>query len=597
MVYDWSVDLSFLPGVCGFSLKRTVSVIVILLIAGFAVLPAQAGVKPAAGLQSSLVVLADPQDPYYVLAEEIGRAESCSVAPTLAEALDRQPVYLLWVISPSRVTEQRLSDFGLKMLESKRPVSTGIITGGTMESARALWQRKIQNTHLFVSVVPREQRIAVWTEDRVDTLPVSRENLIDAARESSYLTYHGHGTPRLWRLDETTELTGKDLPNLPPLFVDALACQTLKIQRDESIALSFIDHGAAGYVGFVHSPLGYTISEGGGFPYGRTWPDLPVGHVVRLQNRALLQGSLAWPYYLLLGDPRLSFQSAAPYQVVEDREEGDVRTLRYTGTPAGILPVRIPSGAGYSGVEVPGVAVGWEREPFYNNDIQMIDVGPDKYLLLNQPGGDVTVRLYRRTPVQWLVISPLVTALDYTTTVAHLEGSIPVELGMSALLGLVMVAVLVRRKARVRGTWPGALLVGVALLTWRGGYALLRYDALSRLFASRIRTMDVAFDVNWPFLAATFLLATVGALLFFDVRSRLGRALIVLAVTFSSWTLAAFWLAVVVALNVMAQRAYGTGLYGYGGVLMPLIAFVVEAALVVGVLATVGGIRRVWGGV
>jgi hypothetical protein len=84
----------------------------------------------------------------------------------------------------------------------------------------------------------------------------------------------------------------------------------------------------------------------------------------------------------------------------------------------------------------------------------------------------------------------------------HLEGSVPVELAISGLMGLVFGVFWVRQKVHVRDAWPRALLVGAALLAWRGGYALLRYDVLSRLFAGRLRTIDVERDVNLPFLAA-----------------------------------------------------------------------------------------------
>ena len=381
-------------------------------------------------------------------------------------------MFLLWVISPSQMTEQIFSDFGLRMLDSELTVSVGLITGGTVDSARALWQRKIQTHDRFVSVVP-----AGAADRGMDQRPGGRPTVEQGephrrpARQSGYLTYQGHGTPRLWLLDETMELTARDLPDLPPLFVDALACQTLKIQRDESIALSFIDHGAAGYAGFVHSPLGYTVSEAKGFPFGRTLAGLPrSGTSCKLQNRALLQGSIAWPYYFLLGrSAPVVPVGGAVTRWSRTAKEGHVRTLRYAGAAAG-HPARARSqrrrvcgrrGSG-GGQGLGAGAVLQQRRP---NDRRRSGQVPAP-----QPTGR---RFHRQalSPDAGAVVGaggPLVTALDYTTTVCHLEGSVPVELVISGLLGVVIGVFWVRRKVHVRDAWPGALLVGAALLAWRG---------------------------------------------------------------------------------------------------------------------------------
>ena len=46
------------------------------------------------------LILADPEDPYYPLAEEIAGQEGLPIAHTLDEALAQDPSFLLWIISP-----------------------------------------------------------------------------------------------------------------------------------------------------------------------------------------------------------------------------------------------------------------------------------------------------------------------------------------------------------------------------------------------------------------------------------------------------------------------------------------------------------------
>ena len=560
-----------------FPLKVVLPLLLFLILT---LLPFQPGAVPHSDLrgtgsgpspQAGTLVLADPGDPTYALAEEIARQEGLPLANSLDQALARDPVFLLWVVSPSGLSDPVIADFGLAMRDRRSAVSVGLVSGSTLEKARDLWQRGFSFGGRCLSAVADEGTIRAFEADQNVVQALTRENLVAAMGEADYVIFHGHGTRRQWGLDEDTLLVADDLPPLRPIVVSAAACQTFRPWTEESIALGFTDRGAAAYAGFVHSPVGYLIGEPGEFPFRHTWPDFPIGHVVQLQNRGLLQGFLHFPFYLLLGDPRLSFQRTAPYDLVDDRREGSTRVLEYTGAPSGVIPVRVEDGARFGFVEIPSIGAAWEGDPFYNGVLQMAGIGDDKYLLFVHPGGDFTVRLRPRPPWYWVIVDPLVDALDDTSLLHHAEGGAVPSLIAAAVPLLAVGWMVLRRKVSPRTVLP-AVAAGLGLAALRTAYALARQD--------HIRTIDRTFELSPLAVIATFLLAGCGTLLFLNARSRWGKGLAVLATTFPNWAIAAFWLGIVTLTNHLARQRYGAGLYAHGRCFTALIAFVIECAIV-----------------
>ena len=396
---------------------------------------------------SQTVVLSNPTDPYYPLAEEIAQTETLLLVRTLDEALARNPVFLLWVVSPSALSDRVLSDFGLAMRDRQSAISVGLISGSTEEKARELWQQQSLFNNRCFAAVAREGRISSPDERHATQQPLTRENLLNTLRQADYLIYDGHGTRRSFGLpDKDALLVSADIPPLPPLVVSAGACQTFRLWSEDSIALGFTDRGAAAYAGFVHSPNGYLMGQPDGFPWRYTWPEFPIGHAIQVQNHGLQQGSLYWPFYLLLGDPRLALQKEAPYTLVDDYEAANTRILHFSNAPAGIIPVYIPDAAQYSFVAIPNVAAAWAGDPFYSGTLQMINIGADKYLLFIHRGGDFTVRLAPQPPWYWPVVDPLIDALDHTTVIHHFAGSLWPNLAITGSVLLVIGWLLLRRK-------------------------------------------------------------------------------------------------------------------------------------------------------
>ena len=67
-----------------------------MILAVFHYLGKSANPPPSPGSQSQceLVILADPYDPYYALAEEIAASENVPIFHRLTEALSCQPIFL-----------------------------------------------------------------------------------------------------------------------------------------------------------------------------------------------------------------------------------------------------------------------------------------------------------------------------------------------------------------------------------------------------------------------------------------------------------------------------------------------------------------------
>ncbi len=538
-----------------------------------------------------MVILAARSDPYYSLAEEIALSENLPIVYSLNDALKHKPTFLLWVIAPNHLSDQVFSQFGQTLQKHQVVISTGILTGSSEEKARTLWQRRLLKGK-YLAVIPREHKISLIEKEQTTSILLNKENFVASLREAAYVTFQGHGSRQHWLLEDGIDLIADDIPPLPPLLVNALACQTLKIWSQASIALRFLDQGAAAYAGFVHSPLAYAFGEPNGFPFSYTWPEFPIGHVVQVQNHGYLQGFLAWPFSFLLGDPRLSFLADMPYQLIDEYEDATGRVLTYSNAPKGVLPVHIRDGARYSFVEISGVDAAWDNDLFYHQYVQQINLGADKYLLFLHPGGDFTLKLSKNPPWKQRFIVPVIHALDHTIVLYFAEGNfLPALLG-SGLMLLISGWCVVRRQMDIRQYLPGAIVVGLVLTLFRGGYAVMRQEHLHALYTNRLRTMDVAFDINGWFLFSSLLVAACGAWLFFNSRSRWKKMVTALVVTFPSWMIAGFSTGIPLFINMLAKQKYGVPLYAYGQGLMALMTCMVELFLVTIILFISSSFRR-----
>ncbi|MFZ5515975.1 MAG: hypothetical protein ACOY90_05025 [Candidatus Zhuqueibacterota bacterium] len=523
-----------------------------------------------------LVILADANDPYYSLAEEIATTEKAPIFHTLSDAVNCHPIFLIWVVSPSFLSDFKVIEFGLAMKEQPYAISTGIITASTLEDARNLWDRRshVQGQSLFAvnatypSAHVYEGRIIDFTHEQQVISPLTKESFNTSIQAADYLTFTGHGGSSYLRLDEDLTFTTDDVPPLYAIILSTASCQTFRPWEENSIALKFADQGVAAYSGFVYSPIeGYLLGEFDGLPFRYTWSDFPIGHVIQIQNRGTIQGFAAFPFRYLLGDPRISLQSAPPYQLVDDHINGEHRVLTFRDVPKGVIPIRISNGAEYHFVEVLDGTSAAEHDFFYNSQLQMVNFQNDKFVLLVHKGGDLTLELHAQAPWYWIVGDILLDSLDHTYIFnPQSSGDI-----LSMLFALIPLIWGIWQFHKKRFGWKDirlALVIGLGMSVLLGIYAFIRLDDIT------IISKDVVYSpLN---VIANFLLGACGVLIYIRARSLTGKSIALFVMTFSSWSGALFfglWAAIP---NIfLFKPQIGATLYNYSLALLPAIAFFV----------------------
>ena len=524
--------------------------------------PAQTGTEPT-------VILSDSSDTYYGLALEIAGNEEIPVVHSLEDLFAADPRFVLWILSPGAFSDSLLVRFGLAVEERELPFSWGIITGSTVGSARRLYERSCSPVGNLSSVHAREGVTIVRNDGEDERVPLDRSSLSRVMAGSRYLVFSGHGGGRYWRIDKDRLLAEDDIPPLPPLAVTTGACSTFRPWVDGSIALAFTDAGAAAYAGFLYSPAPfYLMGHPDGFPLQHAWTGFTVGDIVAIQNRGSMKGFAAYPFYHLLGDPRLAFRSKAPYRLVEDRREGDKRTLVYADAPSGFLPVRIVGGGSYDYIEIAGVSSSGARDHFYNGALEMMRRGGDLYVLFDHEGGGFTVLLERTPPRARVLIDGLADAFDHTYIFLPSTNSTIFLLIVSASVLLGTIWFVLRKGLVIRGARE-ALAIGISFALLKAAYALVRMDRIS------VVSYDVEF--NPYYIVGVSILAGCGALFFLNVRSRLWKAASLLIAGFPNWAIAGFWCAGITYINLFeAVPRIGTRLYRYPIGLLPAIVFGLE---------------------
>jgi len=534
-----------------------------------------------------LVVLASPEDAFLELAAEISAAEGAPLVSTPAQALAYDPEFLLWVASPAGLSEAAIIEFGLALRPHHSAVATGLITGATLDQARSLWQRRTEVRGETMAAVNAPNPAAHIDAGRITLVhgqpsqhPLTHQTFREALQSVDYLTFTGHGGNNYLRLDDETKVTNAELPTLADVVVSTGSCRTLRPWNWDSIALAFVDRGAAAYSGFVFSPNeGYLLGEFTDLPFGYTWPGVPIGHVLQAQTRGTLQGFAAFPYLFLLGDPRIALQTEAPYRLVDDRPERGRRVLTYADVPAGAVPLRIPGGAGDQFVSVPGVTAVAHGDPFYNSRLQMVDVRADKIIVLIHEGGDLALELRRRPPWAWYPADILLDSLDHTLVFSQQTGGDALVAGVG-VLSLIWMGWQTHKRRLSGPQLRTAVAAGLGAAGAQAVYVLTRLDRVT------ITSKAVAFS---PLsIAAGAVVTTCGILIALRARHRVGRWIGLATMTVASWLPLAFTTLTTATINLLSRSQIGTPLYNYrlgllsaptfalmlvlSGLLLPLVA-------------------------
>ena len=525
------------------------------------------------------IVLSDPQDTYYPLAEKISAVENIPLVDTLEEVIQMQPHYLLWVINPQNLSDESFTNFGIKIREAGITISSGLITGSTIEHAEALWQRELNKNGILALSVSREKNVYTYAEGEISTEPLDVETLVTAVRNSSYMTIHGHGSRKGWWIEEEYGVKAGDIQALNGAFLNVVSCQTLKIWGEDSIALKILDEGAAGYAGFVHSPFGYLIGEPHDFPYRYSWQGFPIGTIVQIQDAGLLKGFMGVPSYFLLGDPRRALEEEAPYTLLSDQEDKNRRILTFTNAPAGIIPLRIENGAAYDFVKIEGVGKAAAQEVFNNPQLRMADIAGDRYLLFKHSGGDFQVTLSQKTPFLYNTLGILKTSIHHSLLISNTPDSFILNIPLILILLLVLFVRVKKGKMKLKDNLLPALLCAFFLIGLRLIYTCLNQDNLAGLYENYIRVDDLKFEINIPMLLLSLLLSLLAFQLLFSLKTRRSKVLAFLLALSPAWFIGLYWLGAMILINSLSNSRYGFALYGYGGGLTHLVTFGCESLL------------------
>jgi len=536
---------------------------------------------PQNTIHDSTVIFSKTDDPYYELANEISLAENIPICNTIEEIKECNPIYVLWVVSPSFLSDKIVHNF-LKQLQNNRlGFSIGVISGNTIGDARQLYNRKSENENRIVSKINgrfgfnREDNYKIFNYSDSDTsyLEFSKENILQTLSNSDYLNFAGGGGSNFWVEKRIPKIQSNEIPNLQSSTIISGACQTFRIWNNNSIALSFIEKGAAAYAGFVYSSIPYFLfSFPNGFPYKYTWTDFPIGHIIQIQNQGIVEGFAAYPWFILLGDPRKYVNENKPYEVLRDSLNNKKRVLEIQSPFSNYIPIHIPDGKKYKFVKVPGIGSKWDKDKFYNSRIQMVDIQNDKYILFKHNGGQVTIQLNQDAPWYRSFFHIITSSLDYTYLfLSDTNGQV-----LFLIIAVVFVILAARKALRKKPSnyiYLIAIFMGIAVMILKFGYVLYRID----------RTMIISKELNVGllsiFLSSIFI--AVGYIFFQLSRTKFGQLLSIMISTFQVWAPTIFWFLFIFLVNSASVRRFDFSIYNYSPVLLPLFTFVFELILLI----------------
>ncbi len=519
------------------------------------------------------VVVCSLADPYHPLAEKIARADGLEIAEDFLVAMKLQPKFIILVASPENISAELLLNIGRALQSSGTYPALGIITGSTMEKAEQLWARHDlarQGRNYVGGDIEVTQRVNGPTIYDISSgapkedIELNKDNLIEVLKKADYFYWSRHVGGRTWfwnseskDFDESDELHAEDIPPLGPVVIYTPSCNSLRPWLEDSIALGFIDQGAAAYLGDVNSPFTNAfIKRGLAAPGISSWEEFPLGLVAQVHSKMMTRALFTQPQFFMLGDPRIYLMKEPPYQVISDAVTENGKRVIVGGSDfSGVLAVKIEDGARYDFLEVKDVTAASEHDLFFNSKLQTMNLGADKYVLLLHPGGPFEIELSQNAPFGWVIGDAFTDMLDYSWVVLRLDEKIIFSrylyLIPAALLA-VMLAYRVFRQKRSLMDYRGAFLCGLSIALIRMVYGLLRADAYT-VSANFIDYYTVDL-IGLGFLGE-FASLSLGLILMMDTKKIASKILGLVCAVFPPLLLSGFYLGFITVVNVANQMA------------------------------------------
>jgi hypothetical protein len=377
------------------------------------------------------IVVSARSDSYYSLAQKIAQEEKLTLFEDFTDVLQFNPRYILLVASPDNLTAEKLAGIGYIFKDQNYYPALGIISGSTLESAENLWQRRglakagknytAGDVDILQSIY--EPTIFNLSDGENKKIALNKKSLIEALKDADYFYWTRHTGPKDWTWNEDNanwsendQLLARDIPPLNSAVIYSLTCRSFRPWVKDSIALGFIDKGAAAYLGFVNTPHTAAFIKHSSYLPGLTsWNEFPLGIIAQIHNRVATDTIFRSPQLFMLGDPRIYLSKDKPYQITSDTiQENGKRIIEGGSDTKGILSVKIDNGADYDFLTIKGLTSISEYDTFYNSKLQSLNLGENKYILFLHEGGRFDIELSRQPPFGWGVTDALMDAFDFS---------------------------------------------------------------------------------------------------------------------------------------------------------------------------------------
>lgn len=556
--------------------------------------------QPTSDIDVDTIIVSAKMDPYFPLAQEIAQAEGLGIAADIEEAVYANPRYILLVAAPENITDGALVEIGRLFQRQGVYPALGIITGSTIEKARQLWARSDQaqsGSNFVAGDVEVYQRFTgpiifdiSGSEGEATSTSLDKDGLISALKQADYLYWSRHAGKTSWfwnseseNFSEADELRAQDVPALKPVVIYTPSCSTIRLGTENSIAMAFIDNGAAAYIGNANSPIANSfIRHGLQVPGITSWKEFPLGIVAQVHGKMTARAIFTSPQFYMLGDPRTYLSKEQPYRIISDSvKENGQRVIQGESDFSGSLAIKIADGAAYDFLSVKGVSAASEGDLFYNSKLQTINLGADKYLLLLHEGGSFEIALSPRAPFLWVVRDALWDAFDFSWVLLWLDlnivNSFFVYL-LPAALFIILLLVKVLRQKKPLSDYRYVFLSAFVVILLRLVYFLARWDdySVSGNYAD-YTAGHIALGI-----AGEFACVSAGLMLLKDARRMWGRIFGMALAVLPQLMLTGFYLAFTTLYNILTPVTGMTasGLFNYANFWMLALVLLFDIGMI-----------------